>query len=242
MKETRTIQSIILKRVDHGESNIKVSVLSKHYGRMDLIARGAKRLNSKMAGHLEPITLSAIMIIRGRGADYIGNAVGEKYYPGIKNDLTKSYYAGSAIGVLGRHIKSEPTEEENSYFILLDNFLNVLDGLDGNRDEAELFYYLFLLKFMSLYGITPSLYSCIVCQNDITPGDNYFSCHQGGLVCKKCVHTHAKERQPISDDCIKILRLSLCRNLAASSTLSVDRLMKKELQTIIDSFYKYNLG
>ncbi len=244
MKGTWTIQSIILKRVDYGENDIRVSVLSKHYGKMDLVARGAKKLNSKMAGHLEPMTLSAIMVISGKNTGYIGNAIGENYYSDIKNDLTKVYYAGLAINVIEKHIKGEITDNVNDYFILLDNFLNTLNKTKTVNNGVEMSYYLFLLKFMVLYGVSPCLYYCVICHEVITPNNNYFSYKKGGLVCKKCVQekTNKDFWLAISDDCIKILRLSLTRGFNSGNILFVNQLLKKEAQNIISSFYKYNIG
>lgn len=243
MAATYTIQSIILKRVDHGENNIRVSVLSKYYGRMDLVARGAKKLNSKMAGHLEPITLSSIMVINGKSFDYVGNALGEKYYARIKEDLTKTYYAGRAINIIQQQIKSEATPGVNDYFTLLDNFLSTLDRAEAGQDGIEVSYYLFLFKFMALYGISPSLRSCVACHKNITAGGNHFSYRKGGVLCKKCVQQFQKsnEEMKISDNCIKILRLSLDREFNNSGPLSIDKALKKEIKNIIVSFYRYNL-
>ena len=87
MEETYATKAIVLNRVPFRENDIRVSLYSSDQGRLDLIARGARKTKSKIAGHIEPISLARIMVIRGKRLDYLGSAINEASYFNIKNDL-----------------------------------------------------------------------------------------------------------------------------------------------------------
>ena len=99
MEETYSTRAIILSRAPFRENDINVLAYTKDRGMIGLVGRGGKRFSSKLAGHLEPITFSRVMVVRGRQFDYAGAVASENCYPGIKSDLEKLAEAGEIIGI-----------------------------------------------------------------------------------------------------------------------------------------------
>lgn len=247
-EETYNTKAIILDRKPFKESDTKVSVFCLDRGRLELVARGTKKISSKMAGHLEPVSLSNIMVVRGKQYDYVGSAINENAFLNIKNDYNKIDIVGQAIGVFRKLVKEG--ERDERLFRLLSDFLEIINDLRFTNYELRLFNF-FVLKLISELGHKPELYNCVVCKNKIAPGGNMFDMAKGGVVCGQCAlatkphpiplikERGTVERLTISDDCIKVLRLAASEDFKKLVKLNINYKLEREVKKIISSFYKY---
>ncbi len=248
MDETKHSPAIILNRSDYRESDSLNTVYTRDYGKMILVARGAKKNKSKLAGHLEPISLADILIIKGRGFDYVGSALTRDAYLNIKDNLNKIYYAGRAINWFNRLVKEGEPDER--LFFLLGRWLEVLDNYpdeDLNKENGELFFIFFALKLLAELGYKPEMYECLNCRNKIKPGKNHFNLRNGGVICENCLEKDRREQgiNPaelllISDNCIKLLRFIMDNKLDAARKLKLDKKVIKELSVLTLSFLNFH--
>jgi len=238
MEETYSTKAIILNRVPFRENDIKVSLYSSDHGRLDLIARGAKKIKSKLAGHIEPISLVRIMVISGKRLDYLGSAINEVSYFNIKNDLVKLEIVGRAVNIFNKLIK--PEEADKELFNYLIGFLNFIEEL--KIIKHQLWSDFFVFKLLAKLGYRPELRDCLGCSKKITPQGNYFDLNRGGLICKNCVPADKLNILTISDSSIKILREIINNNFEKLSSFKIDKQLDKEVKKIISSFYQFYLG
>lgn len=244
MDDSKISDAIIIKRNDWRESDSRVVLYAKNFGKLALIARGVKKLKSKLAGHIEPISIVKAMILKGRSYDYLGGAIISRAHINIKNDLNALYFAGSALAMIDKRVKEEVADVELYDFIVY--WLQLLDdrcanGLD--KESGELLYNYFCLRFLSILGYKPELYHCLDCHQPIKPGSNYFSLRHGGLICSACFEASKSkylpnEVLPISDDCIKILRL-FCQD-GSYQSLRIETKLRRELTRVVKSFIQFN--
>lgn len=236
MEETYCTKTIILGRTAFREHDSKVIVYSLDKGKLDLVARGAKKIKSKLAAHLEPLNLTEIMVVRGKQFDYIGAASSQNCFRSIKEDLAKLVVAGKAINIFNKLVKAEEVDKE--IFSLLKEFLEILDSRDlkiNNGLEADFFN----LKLLTQLGYKPELYNCVICNNKITPNKNSFDLAKGGLICNRCLNNKKDNILTISDNCIKILRVVVKSNFSQLSNLKIDSKLEEEVKNVISSFYQY---
>ncbi len=252
MNETFQTKAIILDSKPFREYDAIVSVFCVNKGRLELVARGVKKPSSKLAGHIEPITLSNIMIARGRRYDYLAAAINENSFIDIKNDFDKINTAGQAIGVFKKLVKEN--EKDEKLFNLLYDFLAALNNYQSSIINYQLFFYFFILKLLSQLGYKPELYNCVICKNKITPNNNKFDLDKGGAACGGCVIIKSPFACPekggdkgglrdlltITDNCIKTLRIIIQSDFNKLLKLKIDDKLEKEVEKIINSFYKYN--
>lgn len=207
MEETYRTTAIILKNESWRESDARIIAYSPSKGKLELMARGAKKNNSKLAGHLEPITLSELMIVRGKNYDYAGSAIARESHPSIKNNLTKLNLAGGILRLFDRLVK--PEYPDLNLYNILESFLFELDRWPEEdsfvlENRGALWQAAFALQAMSLLGYHPTISDCQACHKDfIISEHNFFSLEKGGLVCEACRH---RENQQlllvVSKDCI----------------------------------------
>ncbi len=255
MEETYKSKVIVLDRKPFREHDARATVYSLEKGIMDFVVRGAKKIESKLSGHLEPFCLSNIMIVRGRQLDYIGSAATENAFINLKGDFDKINCAGEAVRVFKKIVKNNEPDEK--LFCLLNDFFNILNSRLPLIANYELFINFFILKLMVCLGYMPRLYSCANCGEKISPRGNFFDLTKGGLTCEKCAlaptpspsPTPAAERErgarlTISDDCIKVLRLTVKpeNNFNKLKKLKINNGLKGEVVKIIGSFYNYNFN
>jgi DNA repair protein RecO (recombination protein O) len=201
---------------------------------LELVARGTKKIKSKLAGHLEPASLINLMVVRGKQYDYAGFADGQNLYANIKNDYEKILICGQAFNYFNKLIKIGEYDED--VFYLLKDFLESLNSQKIIKAEKNLCYYFFIFKLLSLLGYTPELYNCIVCKTKILANNKTkFAINQGGLICEKCQNKQ-DEASAISDNCVKMLRLILESDFDKLNKIKITDSLEKELSLIIESY------
>jgi DNA repair protein RecO (recombination protein O) len=239
MEATYQTKAIILSRQPFRENDCRIIAYSRDRGKIDLVARGTKKISSKLAGHLEPFNLSNLMVARGRQYDYIGAAISQNCYYNIKSDSEKTACAGQAANIFNKLIK--PGERGERLFGLLLDFLETLNKNQLSIISYQLFYHFFTLNMLAELGYRPELYKCVICGNKILPDGNQFDFLKGGLVCAICQKNNKnKQVLPISADCIKVLRLAIESDLNKLIKLKISDKLIKEINNIIGSFYNYN--
>ncbi len=249
MDESKHSQAIILNRSDYRESDSLITCYTRNFGKLSLVARGTKKIKSKLAGHLEPISLADILVIKGKGFDYVGSALTAEAFLNIKDNLNKIYYAGRALGWLNRLVKEGQADER--LFLLLGRWLEVLDNYPAEeftKENGELFFIFFALKLMAELGYKPEMYHCLNCQENIKPGKNYFNLKNGGIICENCLEKERREREiasnellTISDNCIKLMRFIMDNRLDAAKKLKLDKKIIKELSTLTVNFLNFRV-
>lgn len=241
--------AIILKRYDYREQDALVVVYSAHRGRLTLLARGAKKPQSKLAGHLEPLTLAEIMIIQGRGFDYIGSAVTRRAFPGIRADLNKLYYAGQAAAFYCR--ETQESIADQNLFRLFVSWLEALDdfsaggGGELSKESGEALLAFLTVHFLAATGRGPQLYSCLDCRRPIRPGRNRFDLAGGGLICPACQTAGQRLRLDegrlvlMSDNAVKLARYLLSGPSTAVRRLRAGGRETAEVLTIMRNFLRF---
>lgn len=236
MDETYNTKAIILNRQNFRESDSKITLYSRDNGKLELVARGTKKISSKLAGHIEPITLSKLMIVRGKQFDYIGGAANDNSFQNIKNDLEKIKAASKGIEIFSRLIKAEEADQE--IYNLLKGFLNILDQKDLDNDTNDFLVSSFLLNLLSRLGYSPELFNCVICKKKIEPKGNKFDFSKGGLVCKNC---QTEGGLTITDECIKILRFVINNSLEKTIKIKITQKQGGEIKEIVESFVGFQI-
>jgi DNA repair protein RecO (recombination protein O) len=65
--QTKRTSAIILRRINYGEADRILTLLTKDFGKLALIAKGVRKEKSKLAGGIELFSESDISFIKGKG-------------------------------------------------------------------------------------------------------------------------------------------------------------------------------
>ena len=89
--------------MDLGEADRIVTLYSRDDGKVRAVAKGVRRTTSRSAGHLEPFTLSDVLLAVGRELDVISQADTLDAFRAVREDLvltTHAYYLAEMVDLL----------------------------------------------------------------------------------------------------------------------------------------------
>lgn len=144
--------AIVLARTNYGEADRIVTALTPDQGKLRLMAKGVRKVKSKLAGGIELFSVSDITFIKGRGE--IGTLVStrlRKHYGNIVADIERVQLGYDLIKLLNKTVEDHVDEE---YFELLDHAFAALDNLSIS---SELIRTWFVGQLLRLGGHTPNL-------------------------------------------------------------------------------------
>ena len=253
MEASFITQAIVLSRKDYREHDSLVVFYTLLQGKRILLARGVKKITSKLAGHLEPFNLVDLMSIYGKNWDYVGSVIARETFPIIKKDINRLYYAGLAFNWVQKILEDEQADED--IFNLLTDYLKQLESMsianennktnNLSKNQGELLFSFFIFKFLAFSGYNPQIKNCLDCGQVISPGQNFFNLNSGGLVCRHCFaninQTQKLEFLTISDNCVKLVRFILENPLKFSTKVKIDHKLSKEIFNLSHNFIKFRL-
>ena len=71
---TYRAEAIVLKTLDLGEADRILTLLTRHFGKVKVVAKGIRRPTSRLAGYAEPLSHATYQLARGRELDVLTGA------------------------------------------------------------------------------------------------------------------------------------------------------------------------
>lgn len=144
--------AIILQRTDYGEADRILTLLTPEYGKIRVMAKGVRRVKSKLAGGIELFSVSHVTFIKGRGdMGTLSSTRLEKHYNHIVENLDRTMVGYEIIKRL--HMVTED-EAEPDYFDVLREAFEALDDVGVPLPLVSLW---FAAQISRLNGHTPNL-------------------------------------------------------------------------------------
>jgi DNA repair protein RecO (recombination protein O) len=196
-------EGIVVRRRNQGEAD-RVLTLCTALGKLDVIVKGARKVRSRKAGHVELFSRSSFVIARSRSSwDIVSQAEMMEPHARLREDLVRGTHARYLAELFDRFF----TEGEGGQatFDLLDHALTWLCK-DDDLDLVARFYEQHLL---GLAGFRPELFRCVGEHDEntaLTPrspdaaADHTsrppygFDPEHGGVLCPDCYEE--KKRRP----------------------------------------------
>ncbi len=198
-ERTLRTEAVVLRHSNWGEADRLLWLFTREAGKIRAIAKGARKLRSRKAGHLEPFTRVNLLLARGREMWIITQAETVEAYLPLRQDLLRLSLASYVLETLDRF-----TYEEGENIPLYNLLADTLSRLELKLDSGLVLRY-YEVRLLDLLGYRPQLVECANCSTKIKPEDQYFSPAQGGILCLNCGPAIAGS-VPISMTALKYLR------------------------------------
>jgi DNA repair protein RecO (recombination protein O) len=238
MAKSRTlrVEAVVLRHSDWGEADRMLVLYTREAGKLRAIAKGARRLRSRKAGHLEPFTRVALLLARGRDLWIVTQAQTVEAYLALREDLLRTGYAAYVMELLDRFTYEEA--ENPSLYNLLHTTLARVDS----EPDAYLAVRYYELRLLDQLGFRPELSHCTLCRRAIQPLDQFFSAGLGGVVCPDCVgRPNAAGARPVSMTVLKYLRHLQRSTYPAVQRAGIPLPVRSELETLLQFYQTYLL-
>lgn len=141
MTRTYKTEGIILKRVNFGEADRILTIFTKRYGKIKVIAKGVRKTTSKKGGFLELFNDVALFLSEGKNFDIITETEVINSFEKIRGNLR---LVGRAfqIAEIADRLTAEREENQRVFELLRKSF----QDLNRGKREAVLSFEIELLK------------------------------------------------------------------------------------------------
>lgn len=228
------IEAVVLRHAEFGEADRLLTLFSREQGKLRAIAKGARKLLSRKAGHLEPFTRVTLQLARGRDLWIVTQAETVQSFTALREDLLLTGYASYAAELLDR-FSYEEGANPGVYQVLVDTLVRLCDGEDPYRILR--FYE---LRLLDLLGFRPQLFQCVAGGEKIQPEDQFFSASLGGVLCPEC-GTRASDARPVSMEALRYLRHYQRSNWHGVQKAGVPQSVQTEMEALLQHYLTHLL-
>jgi DNA repair protein RecO (recombination protein O) len=236
-----------MHRRDQGEAD-RVLRLCTPSGKVDVLAKGARKIRSRKAGHIELFTRARFVLSRVPNYwDIISQAETLDPHTRLRSHLLRGTYARYVVELLDRFFAQG--EGGTAVFDLLDHSLTWLCE-DTSLDTIVRFYEQHLL---ALAGFRPELFRCVGNHDEqklLRPNKSQdaglpfgFAAEQGGALCPDCYDLNKRERDvtALSPNALRILQVCQRNSYADLATREISGSLHAEMERVMHHYITYHL-
>lgn len=173
---------LVVKEVNYKENDKILHALSRTRGKIQLIAKGAKKSNSHLITSSQLFAYSKCSMTTSKdmyimtSADLIDN------FYNLKNNMDAFFYGNYILELIS--FIAQENEVDSRIFDMTVSVLHYLSTMSKDFDKLIAAYE---LKLVSMLGYKPNFKHCLSCGKEIN-SYSQLSIKEGGLFCSQCVN------------------------------------------------------
>lgn len=218
-------EAVILRRTDFAEAD-RLLLIATPTGKRWVIAKGARKMKSRLAGHIELFTHAQMMFAVGRNLDIVTQSQIVHAFPVLRADLTRlgcGYYVAELYDRLAAESEENP--------LLFQLLVTTLQALDCSANP-ELTLRSFELHLLHILGYRPQLHYCVVCNELLTPAADRYSPTLGGVLCPRD-RTADPAALAMNEPTFRLLRYLQAQPVTVAETLRISPATRQEAATLL---------
>jgi DNA repair protein RecO (recombination protein O) len=142
-------EGFVLSRKNYGEADRILTVYSKHYGKLTLLAKGVRKPKSKKRGHIEVFSRIRFSASKTKGLDLITEAELMDSFAVIRKDLKKVAVAYFLCELVNR-VMRDGERNEMVFFNMLENLDLMKNGTNLRNMRHD-----FIVQTLIILGFWP---------------------------------------------------------------------------------------
>ncbi len=225
--------ALILKSRKQGESDLILTVFTSDLGKLDVLARGARKAKSRKSGHVEPFMLAGVALRRSRWLPEVTEVQLRNAFPQCRNSLESVIQASYVCELLDS--LTQPRDESGQNRPLFDLLHFTLQTLNSVGTPPTLLLCWYILQVLTLTGFQVELQRCTECQQAAQPKACYFDLQYGGILCAHCGPT-VESAESLSLDKFKTLRFLQRSDWATVTRFAFADSIVKACETLLRRF------
>lgn len=227
--------AVVLRHSDWGEADRLLTLYTREQGMVRALAKGARKVTSRKAGHLQPFTHVTIQLAKGRDLLIVTQVETINAFLPLHDDLVKTSYAAYVVELLLR-FSYEDEGANPSIFRLL---VETLGRIERETDSWLAVRY-YEMRLLDAVGFRPQLFECANCGREILAEDQFFSFTAGGAICPRCGEG-LRNLTKISLEALKYLRHFQRSSYKDASRAQPSPEVRKEAEVLMQNYFTYLL-
>ncbi|MBV8195987.1 MAG: DNA repair protein RecO [Candidatus Dormibacteraeota bacterium] len=232
---TYTDEGIVLRRVNYGETDRILTVLTLEHGKIGVIARGARKPQSRLGPRTDLFTRSRMQLAQGRGElEVLAQAEPVSQAPSA-TDARRVACAALCAELTDRVLESNHADSE--IYGLVATALSECAHRDRDPRAAVVW---FARRMIDRLGYAPQLIDCASCGRRLREEPAAFSAAGGGLLCPDC-----SPDDPAAIECgvrvIKVLRAAASEDRDLWRSLRLDAPTLTTLERVVEAELAFHL-
>lgn len=228
-------EAIVVRVRDFDEADKIVTLFTREEGKVQAVAKGARRPRSRFAAATQLFTHCQVQCYSGRNLDTLGQIDIVESFRLMREDLVRMAWA-TYICELVDEMAQERQKLEAPYLLLL----MTLHLIATAGVEPEPVARAFELKLLSLLGFRPVLGECVACAGPLPAADVRFSPALGGALCNRC-HGEGERIFMLSRDSLEALRHLLDGDLRRAHLLRLEPGVAAEVSRAMEHYVEWRL-
>jgi len=222
------VEGIVIRSMDYGESNKIITLFTRDAGKVGVMVRGAKKMNSRHSAITQLFTYGEFVYFKtGSQMGSLNHADIISSHHRLRADLILTAYSAYMAEMVDRIlIDNEPNP------FIYEQLKAALDGIEDGKD-AQMITHLFEMKMLIQAGYEPNFDECSSC--GIDTNHPRLNIQLGGLLCPDCAIKNS-EAIEITDSLLKLLRLLARVDLNRLGKIEVKPESKLLLKQVMRAF------
>ncbi len=224
------VEGIILNERAFLENSKIINIITKEYGIIGVIAKGARTLKSDLRSVTSKLTYGTFNIYYKKdklstlkSVDIINN------FKEIKTSLDKISYATFILDL------TEQVMKHTNNLEIYDLLVSALTKINENYDPMVIMNIL-ELKYLEYLGVMPVLDNCSICGSKKAIAT--LSASKGGYVCHNCL----TNEKIVSEKTIKLIKMFYYVDISKIEKTDIKEDIKKEINSFLDEYYDSYTG
>lgn len=234
--------AIVIRKKEIGETDRLYTFYTLEGGKIQAIGKGVRKPKAKLAGHLETLNQSDIIIARRHGLGNIASALTEGYASVLKSHPEMLVLALGALGAFERLVDFGDPDER--VFHLLRHYIETMEKRAEHPSDtmaARLVTQGFLFRLFGELGYRVEISRCAVTGESLRTDQAYlFSPDAGGVVAEHKASQVARAL-PIGHNAIKLMRIFSTNTLGALHRLQVDERTLRQVEQASKAFLLWHI-
>jgi len=170
------VQGIVLSRRNSGESDRRITLLTRDLGKIEVIAKGARKAASRLAASTEPLSVAVFGIASGKVNNFVTQAQPVGSYSGLRSDFDRL-----SMGLALMELVDAVSPPEQPDPDLYDLVSLAVSGLVSHV-KPEVVMVWAEVRLLESSGFSPQFGRCVLSGAPLSEAEAYVSPRAGGYL------------------------------------------------------------
>lgn len=225
----------MLRHRDWGEADRIITVYTREIGKARVVVKGARKIMSRKAGHLEPFSLVKMQLSKTSDLPILTQVETIRSNQGLRDNLEGIAAASYLAELVEKFTQDEQDGESEMFKLIADSFERLT-----KPDQVWMATRFFETRLLGLAGYQPEFFQCVDCHNTIAQEDQFFAPAMGGVVCPRC-GTYKAGSWKLTAKTLKYLRHFLRAPYSEYAKAKPDEKERLAIETFFQNYFRFLL-